>query len=58
MTKRGMPKRVPKEEHINIRCSSGQKAELTKAAMHLGLSTSAWMLTLSLAEARKVNAEA
>jgi uncharacterized protein (DUF1778 family) len=52
-----MPKRVTKGEHINIRCSLAQKVELTKAAIRTGMSTSAWMLSLSLAEARKINAE-
>jgi uncharacterized protein (DUF1778 family) len=55
MAAKKMPKRRNKEEHINVRLTAEQKAELATAAMHAGLGVSSWMLTVALREARKTD---
>jgi uncharacterized protein (DUF1778 family) len=47
------PRRRNKSDHVNIRLTPEQKAELTVAATHAGLGVSPWMLALALREARK-----
>jgi uncharacterized protein (DUF1778 family) len=51
-------KAVRKDENINIRVTSDQKAELEWAANHAGTSISSWMLVLSLREAREARRKA
>jgi uncharacterized protein (DUF1778 family) len=56
--KRGRPKTrraLQKSEHLNIRLTAEQKAELTAAASHAGLGTSSWVLATALSAARKRN---
>lgn len=50
-------KDVRKEEHVNIRLTADQKAELLRAANHVGIGLSPWMLIVALREARKANAK-
>jgi predicted HicB family RNase H-like nuclease len=54
--KRGAKKKpVKKDENLNIRLTTEQKAEIAAAAERAGLSASSWVLALALKEAR--NAE-
>lgn len=48
-------KTVRKEENLNIRLTTEQKAELTAAATHAGTGVSSWVLLLALREARKTD---
>jgi hypothetical protein len=48
-----IPKRAQKGEHVNIRLTTEQKAELATAAQRAGIGLSSWMLLVALREARK-----
>lgn len=58
MAAKKTPKRRNKEEHINVRLTAEQKAELTAAAVHAGLGVSSWLLATGLREARKTSGDA
>lgn len=45
-------KKVPKEEVVNVRCTSAQKTALEAAAAKEGMGLSTWLLRLGLVEER------
>ena len=53
MSKTKKNTRVPKEEVVNVRLTTQQKAELEAVAAREGLGLSTWLLHVGLIEAQK-----